>query len=138
MALSHVYEFKRVLDPEKVEALKRDWRWFGPLEIDGCVLRSERPIPPKLYEFFERLSEVKTSSLDLYQACREAYTQVLTEGEKAFPVVYDKLQRYGFSANCVLAEMINMQEATQKLGRETARKLLSLSMGRSIQLHLFE
>ena len=138
MALSHVYEFKRLLDPEKVKALKRDWRWFGPLEIDGYVLRSERPIPPKLYEMFERLSEVETSSLDLYHACREAYTQVLNEGEKAFPVVYDTLQRHGFSGNCVLAEMIDMQDATQKLGRKTARKFLSLAMGRNVQPSLFD
>lgn len=138
MALSHEYRFKRMLNLEKVKALKRAWKWFGQIEIDDYTLTSERPMPPQLYEMFQRLSEVETSSLELYQTCREVYMQVLNEGERAFPVVYSLLQQYGFAANCVLAEMINMEESTQHLGRKTTRRLITLAMGRSVQPSLFD
>jgi len=138
MSLPHEYRFKRMLDLEKVKALKRSWKWFGQVEVDDYALKSERPMPPGLYAMFERLSEVETSSLDLYQACKELYTQVLNEGERAFPLVPDLFQKYGFAANCVLAGMIDMKEATQRLGRKTTRKFLSLAMGRNVQPSLFD
>ena len=136
--MAHEYTFKLIPDEEKIRALAKTWKWFGRVEIDDSTLRSERPMPLGLYTIFERLAEVETGSFDLYQACRKVYSRVLNEGERAFPDAYDVLQRYGFSANCVLAQVINLNEATQHLGKRTAERFLNLAMGMGVQPRLFD
>ncbi len=136
--LPNEYNFPAPQDQNQIKSLAKSYKWFGEIKVDGSQIRSQRPMPPKMFQLARKNSKMRTPLLSLYQDCEDVYKKVLTEGETAFPQVYDVLLQYGFNANCVLAETMNMKETTERLGRTTAERFLRLAWGMSIQPRLFD
>jgi hypothetical protein len=128
ISLPNEYNFPEPQDQNEIKNLAEKFKWFGEIRIHDSRIISLRPMPPMLFYFLRKNSKMTTPLLSLYQDCKDLYRKVLDEGERAFPNVHDILRKYGFAANCVLSETINVKETKERLGSRTANDFLKLAL----------
>mgnify|MGYP001615656414 CR=1 FL=1 len=134
------YTFPESLDKAKVNEVAVLYNWVGSIAVDGQTIRSQRPMPPGLYDLLARYSKVESGPV--HEDCENVYHQLLEKGTEAFPEIDNLFLQHGYPAHVVLAEIVgkpeNRKELTRHIGENAYKKLIELCLRRNIQWRLFD
>ena len=134
------YAFSEPVDDGIVNEVALLYKWAGGITVNGKTIRSQRPMPPGIYDLLTLYGKVESGPV--HEDCKNMYHQLLEKGIEAFPEIYNLFLQHGYPAHVVLAEIVgqseNRNKLNQKIGEKAYKNLIELCLRRNIQPRLFD